>query len=542
MSKPATERTTRARTPASTLATRLRAIPSKAGTYPLTKYQRDPIGYARERLHVEDVLPHQEEILRALARGVHGDGVPRVAVRSGQKCGKTLIAVVAVLWFYECFADARVFLCAAIESQTKLVLWREVNQVLRNAKAKGSEIDGKLSASPAGGITSSDGAREIRGITGRDIESIAGLSGRQFTVIDEASHLPETKAQVFAGNALGGGLILFISNPTRNDGPFFEAFHRQKDFWATYHVDGEELAEWQEKRGKVIPFIVSKQRIEEMRLMYGEDSPFWQLRVKGNFLRNETGRAIPMYKIEEAIARHAVLGDDGPLVIGYDCAGPGAGGDEHVWIPKRGFKALAVHPRRALNEDAAVEETLSLLKVYRRDNEVPSVNVDAEGPIGSVIFAKLRSISEFRRLRDPKNNFDVFGVRASSRFVRDKQKFTRIRDELIWALGLWISEAGIPRDDKLQAELYEPVWTSLPDGRLTATPKSAIREKLGRSPDRFDALALAVHVPFAMEDVVADAASVGGRGAPDFYHELVDPVGPGGAMDPYGGHGYGRQS
>jgi hypothetical protein len=374
---------------AEALATRLerRAELEGANAYPLTKYQLDPVAYAKERLHVAVLMPHQKEILRGIAAGIAGNGPDRAAVRSGQKCAKTHTAILATIWFYECFEGARVFLCAAIEAQTKNVLWRELGQVLRQAKKGGSDIDGALAKSPAGGFISSDGSREIKGITGRDIEAIAGLSGRQLTVIDEASHLPETKAQVFAGNTMGGGSLLFISNPTKNDGPFHAAFHAQKEHWQTFHVDAEEVAAWQERTGIRIPFTVTRAKIEEAREMYGEDSPFWALRVKGEFLRNETGRAIPMFRIEEAQARWAEMPDnDGPLVIGYDPAGPGDQGDEHAWAIRRGRKILALHCRRGIGESAAVDETLSLMKIHRRDHETPHINIDSQGQFGPAIF------------------------------------------------------------------------------------------------------------------------------------------------------------
>lgn len=465
----------------------------RALTYPLTQYQCDPVGYAHRRLGIRSFIPHQERIMRAVAAAVSGTAAARVAVSSGQKCGKTLTVVVLALWFYECFPSSRVFLTAAIELQLKNVLWKELGNVLRTARAAGADIDGRMAASPVGGLTSSDGSREIKGILGREIESLAGLSGNMLTIVDEASALPEAKAQVFAGNQMGGGSQLWISNPTRGDGPFFEAFHRAREFWQTFEVDGEDVARWQDETGIRIPFTVNSQKIREMAEIYGVDSPFYQVRVKGRFLRNETGRAIQFHQIEEAIARWEGMPEEGLLTIGYDPAGPGDAGDEHAWAVVRGAKCLALFPMRGLDEEPALAMTYSLLTMHRRGPEVPTVNIDAEGPIGSVLHARLRAEAERRRLHDKGNLFDVVGVKSSSKVVRDPQKFQRVRDELIWTLAEWIATAGIPRDDKLQSELHEPIWTSTPSGQITSTPKSAIREKLGRSPDRFDALALAVH-------------------------------------------------
>jgi hypothetical protein len=166
-----------------------RSLEIRAASFPMARYAKDIVAYVRERLHVAVILPHQKEILLAVQAAVDGSAPPRIAVRSGQKIGKSALDGWVAPWFYETQPCGRVFMCAAIQEQTKLVLWKALGDVLRHARSCGEEIDGKLAASPAGGFVSSDGSREIRGISGREIESIAGLSGRQLTIIDEASHL-----------------------------------------------------------------------------------------------------------------------------------------------------------------------------------------------------------------------------------------------------------------------------------------------------------------------------------------------------------------
>lgn len=538
------------RIPSRVLASRLdvRASLLRAKTYPLTEFAHDPVRYARERLGIRNLLPHQEEILRAICDAVHGRARPRVAVRSGQKDGKTKIVIVAALWFYESFSEARVYCCAAIEEQTKGVLWNELGITLRAAERHGSKIDGILSRSPKGGFTSTDDSRQIKGLGGREIESVAGLSGNQLMIVDEASHLPKKKYEVFEGNNMGGGVVVFISNPTRTDGPFYDAFHGARAYWQTFHLDSEVIVAWLEAHNLEIPGIVTRARVEEKREMYGTDSPFWIVRVKGDFLKHETGRAIPMWKIDEAIARWALMGDTlGPLTIGYDPAGPGVFGDEHAWAIRRGPKILHLHTRRGLNDDEAVAETLSVLRMWRRPTDPPPrIVLDAEGPIGSVIFARLRSESERLRLGRSAEVFDVHAVRASSRFVRDKTKFDRVRDELIWNFAEWLSEGAVPNDPFLQGELYEPVWQGISGGRIRATAKSDIKEKLGRSPDRFDACALSVWTQRLDEPTDSPAEDPAGELGPGYEgsrnEQTGDPFAGGysSAEDPYGG-GYGRR-
>lgn len=506
------------------------AAAARVESYPLVRYQDDPVRYARERLGCV-LMPPQEAILVGLCDGVRGRTHARLAVRSGQKCGKTKLVIVAALWFFECFEGARVFMCAAIIEQTKAVLWREFKETLRLAKKNGAQIDGELAEAGNGAFTSSDGAREIKGVSGREIEALAGLSGNMLAIIDEASALPEGKSEAFHGNMMGGGALVMISNPTRTIGPFFDAFGKFKEFYQTFHIDSEKVARWQVETGRRIPYVANLDRINEFRGMYGEDSMFWKVRVKGEWPVHETGRCINMGTIEHAVARWEGALDVGPLTLGYDPAGDGKDGDEHVFAPVRGLKALAILRRRKLSEEAGYAAVVELLKIHRRPGETPRVLIDAEGPIGWNIFRLLRAESERRLVHEPTTYFEVFAVRSgSTKAVREKDKFVRTRDEMIWNLSRWMAEGAIPNDPKLQAECYAPVWESLADGRIQATSKKVLKAMLGRSPDSFDALALAVWKPVSWEAGI-DA------GAPPAAPPIADPYAAahsrGGTMDPW---------
>jgi hypothetical protein len=67
-----------------------------------------------------------------------------------------------------------------------------------------------------------------------------------------------------------------------------------------------------------------------------------------------------------------------------------------------------------------------------------------------------------------------------------------VRDELAANLLAWVKDGGaLPDDPKLAAELHAFSWEYQVTGRLKVTRKDAIREEIGRSPDRYDAVALA---------------------------------------------------
>jgi hypothetical protein len=110
-----------------------------------------------------------------------------------------------------------------------------------------------------------------------------------------------------------------------------------------------------------------------------------------------------------------------------------------------------------------------------------------------------------------------------------------MRDELWANLAEWIREGGaIPDDARLTKELHAPEWHGQISGKLKATPKSDLRKMLdGRSPDRADAVALAVWEGVALRDEQRDAAD----SEDDDEPSSAGGAGDRRAFDPYRGIG-----
>ena len=90
--------------------------------------------------------------------------------------------------------------------------------------------------------------------------------------------------------------------------------------------------------------------------------------------------------------------------------------------------------------------------------------------------------------------------------AREPDKFANKRAEIAWHLRVVLEAGGaLPDDSNLRAELAAIKWAPK-SGRIAVTPKEQIREHLGRSPDRADALLLAfAPVPrgWSLEDIAA---------------------------------------
>ncbi len=78
--------------------------------------------------------------------------------------------------------------------------------------------------------------------------------------------------------------------------------------------------------------------------------------------------------------------------------------------------------------------------------------------------------------------------------ITGQYRFTNMRAYLFWCVRDWLNPkndtgAMLPPDPQLLEEATEIRWSFRSDGRIIIEPKDDIKERLGRSPDKFDALA-----------------------------------------------------
>lgn len=479
-------------------------------TWPSAKWRQDPAGFCRDVLGMA-LTPQQVEIATALAE------TPRVAVRAGRKLGKSEVAAMLALWFYCSFPGASVYCIAPTAKQVEEVVWKAIR-----TRAIASKIPiGKPALKPETGLKSED--LPFRKIIGFSSLDLFGFSGDSLYIVDEACDVHDRVFETIVGNQAGGGNCKFlaISNPTRTAGYFADCFNGRKhaDAWRQVHLSALDSPNVI-AQARVIPHMADAGWVENQRLIYGEDSPFYQVNVLGNFVASEQGRVIPYDLITEAVARWETTEANGGLHIGLDPAGPGSDGDETAAAIRRGNKLLALRTMRGLDTDGVWDFLRMLLREFRKTGERPVVTIDAGGAVGEPLATKLKGISNVAK---KEHDFTLICVRANHKARRQPNMYGYVRDELWACLCAWLRDGGaLLNDDKLIGELAAPMWDRDIKGLSRVEPKEKMRETLGRSPDRCDALALAV---WASDRQVADAI------APESaYQAYADEAGK---IDPY---------
>jgi hypothetical protein len=519
--------------------------------FPNEKYRQDPVAFCREILGVEP-WAKQIEILEAVRDH------QRVAVRSGHKVGKSRSAAMLALWFFCSYPDARVVMTSTTARQVDEILWREVKMVRSRGgrcvdckraiadliKSGKSQIEaehrhpkpcphstlieeepGELART---GLKSVD-FREIVGFTAKEGEAVAGISGENLLYLpDEASGIPDSIFHAMEGNRAGGARLCMFSNPTKNEGEFYEAFHNKSAHYKCITISSEESPNVVAGE-KLIPGLAERGWIEEKKLEWGEDSPLYKIRVKGEHATHEEGKIFSVHAIKQAEeAWHEVV-PEGRLFIGLDPAGATGLGDETAFASRRGPKAIELQVNLGLNSDGIIVNLTGLLRKHKIPRETPVVVMDRDGSIGAEVFGALRAYVE----KNPAA-FELIGVRGSDRSQRQPEVYHLMRDALTANLEAWVREGGgIPADDKLAKELHAMEWRQRANGLLSVTPKEQLRKILGRSPDRYDALALSCWEPLSLRTDEETDRKVQAAAARDPRLPTLDPYS--GGMDPYGG-------
>lgn len=482
------------------------------------------------------------------------------------------------LCYYSSHEDARVVMSSTTARQVDQILWRELRMMRARAgrclECKAADPDGRRIPRPCphsalieGDIGAlartglkSDDFREIVGFTAREPEAVAGVSGRNLLyIIDEASGVPDEIFEAIEGNRAGGARIVLFSNPTRTEGEFYESFHGKRldtedpasTGYRCIRVSSEETPNVISGK-RLIPGLATREWVEEKRREWGEDSPIYKVRVKGEFVIGEDGKIFSIHTITQAEQRwHEDTCNDcggtgtvaksklcvtckgtgqapaaGRLFVGLDPAGPTGSGDETVFCLRRGLKMIGLQAHLGLTDDAHVAHLLSLLDEHRLPRETPVVVLDSEGEVGWNVYQKLREhLSE----RGNESAFELVRVRSSDKAVRRPHIYDRVRDELAANLETWFRDGGmILEDSKLAKDLHVLTWEQAVNGKLKLISKKEIRKQLGRSPDRYDALSLACWEPLSLQDGDLPPSAKGAGGDDD-----DDPWTP--TLDPYAG-------
>jgi phage terminase large subunit-like protein len=247
-----------------------------------------------------------------------------------------------------------------------------------------------------------------------------------------------------------------------------------------------------------IPGGVTRHFIDMIAGEYGIDSAVYSARVLGEFPDQAQDALCRRSWLEEAAERWDQEAETAPvalarMVVAIDPSRLGS--DESVMAIRRGdvlteivawgrldTMVLVGHVVQQIGARGIRPEPTTTRGSWRGPSaeHEPTILVDEIG-LGGPILDRLREQGY------PARGFN------GARSPRDRRRFLNRRSEVFWHLRRLLEDRKIalPRDERLWDELTTIQWKPNSEGKLQLEPKDQLRQRLGRSPDRADAVAMA---------------------------------------------------
>ena len=420
----------------------------------------------------------QRDILEDIGRGVKDlSAVTREAVASGHGIGKSALVAWIVIWALATHEDTRCVVTANTDTQLRSKTWAELAKWYR--LFIGRDMFCFTATSLFSAQRGHDKTWRADAIPwSRDNpEAFAGLhnQGKRILVIfDEASAIFDEIWTVTEGAMTDRDTEIIwcvFGNPTRNQGKFFECFHKNRAVWNCKQVDSRTAR------------ISNKQQLDQWAQEYGEDSDFFRVRVKGEFPSQSENQLISR-ELAEAARRRVVETrsyEFAPVVIGVDPAWTGE--DMLAVVLRQGLysKVLEETPRN----DNDMEVARRIMR-YQDDYRADAVHIDMG--YGTGVYSAGKDSG--------RNNWRLVSFAERS----DAPQYANKRAEMWGEMKDWLMDGGTINDDRLIQELTAPESRINHAGKQVLESKDEMRRRGLPSPNIADALALTFAYPVRLTD------------------------------------------
>lgn len=420
--------------------------------------QNSPQFFLTKVLGVDTLTPQQLQICDSIKAN------KRTAAPSGHGIGKTHLAARLALWFLFSYPHSKVLTTAPTWHQVENLLWREIRKAYQDSlyPLGGSLLQTELNIDEdwfAIGLSTNDAIR-FQGIH----------ASRVLIIFDEATGVAGEIWDAAEGVAVGNNdRFLAIGNPTDPTSQFKHVC--DSPLWNVIHLNAEEHPNVLEER-EIIPGAVTKEWIDERLQEYGgKDTALYRARVLGKFPEQGDDMLISLADVERAQERW-VRPSGTAQALGVDVARYGSDETVEIEIYQNGVVAepKAIRGQNLMETAGRIKASYALKKA-----------VDDSGLGGGVTD----------RLQEQK--VEILPYIAGEKAI-DSERFINRRAETWWVIREMLKkdELDLPPDNKLAADLTNIKYTYTSKGQIKLESKDDVKKRLGRSPDRGDALAIAL--------------------------------------------------
>lgn len=396
-----------------------------------------------------------------------------VTIASGHGCGKSAVESWAVLHYMCCRPFPKVPCTAPTKHQLYDILWAELSKWHRKMGPAFRDQFQWTKEKFFHKAHPEEWFAVARTATKENPEALQGFHADYvFTVVDEASGVPESTFEVLEGaHGTAETKMLLCGNPTRREGTFFESHHKLQHLYKKLKWSCLESP------------IVAERYVERIEKKYGKESNIYRVRVLGEFPLHSDDTFIPYELVEAALMRDIPPQDDYPLVFGVDVA---RYGDDSTVIARRQgdeFKQYDV-----LRNKSTMEVAGYVARCANKENP-KHIFIDVIG-IGAGVYDRLYELG-----------YPVIPVNVAESPAINGQEYRRLRDELWGLMREWLEmrrgKLWDNEDNDLLGELTTPTFKILSDGKIAIEKKEDMKKRGLPSPNIADAHILTFAQPVA---------------------------------------------
>lgn len=300
--------------------------------------------------------------------------------------------------------------------------------------------------------------------------ALSGLHSQfPFVLLDETGEMPvsvgRAAEQILTGNPRDAAIIQ-AGNPTSTSGLLYESCTKAGESWAIITITADP------DDPKRTPRVSIEHAREKIRL-YGRDNPWVMSTILGLFPPTGFNALLGPDDIDAAVARVYRLDEiaNAPVVLGGDVARQGD--DSSAIARRQGRQAFPIRTMR-------IPDTMLLADNFILESKAQQAEaffVDETGGYGAGVIDAMRQLGH-----------DVIGVQFGGR-ASDYRYFNK-RSEMYFEMAKWVKAGGaLPEDAELKEELCATTFVYQGD-KFRIVDKGLIKDQIGRSPDKADALAL----------------------------------------------------
>jgi hypothetical protein len=468
---------------------------------PWARWENDPVGFIEKGLG-ETIWSKQREILESVRDN------KRTTVPACHAPGKSHLAARAVAWWISVHppGTAIAITTASTFKQVRNIMWAGIRRVHIAHDLPGEILTTEWKMDDtvvAYGFRPAD----------NNEAAVQGIHAPHLlVVVDEAGGISDKIGSALEALMTGGHTRLLVlgNPPTDQEQTWFERICSSPLYntipisaYDTPNFTGEETGQCRACPSHIEPHEVATHLVDEswvndVMSEFGDDSPFVEARVHARFPQTGTGKVIPYQWAELATTNEDFL--DGDVIrLGVDIASDG--GDEFVVAKADGYKVSLVHRSSGKQNSNAVDvagvvmqeiEKAVAIHHERGINEAVRVKIDTIG-VGWGVVSLLD-----RWVKERKTKAQIIGVNVAER-PKDQTKFKNQRAEMWWNMRSLLQPRDGRQDVRLDvdrpvlAQLAGPTFESDSSGRILIESKQAMKKRGVHSPDRAEAILLALY-------------------------------------------------